>query len=734
MATVYLVQDLRHARPVVLKLMNPELATTVAPKRFLREIQLAASLDHPHILPVYDSGEGAGRLWYVMPYVESGSLRERLRREGRLPVRDAVRIVRQIAEALEYAHARDVIHRDIKPENILLAQGHARLADFGVARAAQTTGEELTRMGFVVGTPRYMSPEQAGGEAIDFRSDLYSLACVLYEMLAGDAPYTGPTAQAIIARSTLGPVPAVSAARPEVSEELEAVISGNLSSEVSDRSPSASALVAALEENLTALLTPTSHPVRASSTADALQRGRDAYRRRAWGEAYAQLTAADRASPLDPEDLQRLAITCLLLGRDAESTDCLARAQQGFLSREDPERAARCAFWLGYYLQERGEAAQASGWIARARRLLGSVDHECAEQGLVQLLDAVRALGQGDHDAALAILDQVAGIAERSGDPDLLALTRHAQGRTLIRAGKAAEGVALLDEAMVAVTTDEVTPLVVGGVYCSVVSGCQEIFDWRRAQEWTDAISAWCAPQPDLVLFRGQCLLRRSEVLQLRGDWAGAVEEARRALARFLDPPGQPRIGAAYLQMAELHRLRGELAEAEESYRLASQHGARVQPGLSLLRMAQGDPGAALASLRSALDESPERRFRPALLAALVEAAIASGDVSAARNAAAELATIAGEIDAPYLHALSARASGAVHLAEGDARGALRVLRESATMWQELEAPYEAARTRTLIGRACLELGDASEAQMNLDAATSVFYRLGATTDLLAVT
>jgi tetratricopeptide (TPR) repeat protein len=734
MATVYLVHDLRHNRPVALKLMNPELAASVAPRRFLREIQLAARLDHPHILPVYDSGEDAGRLWYVMPYVEGGSLRERIRREGRLPVRDAVRYARQIAEALEYAHSRDVIHRDIKPENILLAGGHARLADFGVARVAQVTGEELTWIGFVVGTPKYMSPEQAGGEAIDFRSDLYSLACVLYETLAGEAPYVGPTAQAIITRSMLGPVPAVRAARPEVPENLETVISRNLSSERSDRSPSAAALVADLEENLTALAAPTSHPVHPASSAGVLQRGRDAYRRRAWSEAHAQFTAADRASPLDAEDLERLAITCFLLGRDTESTDYLARAQQGFLGKNDPERAARSAFWLGYYLLERGEAARASGWIARARRLLEAVGHECAEQGLVRLLDAVRALGQGDNETALAILNEIAGIADRSGDPDLLALTRHAQGRTLIRAGKVEEGVALLDEAMVSVTNDEVTPLVVGGVYCSVVSGCQEIFDWRRAQEWTAAISAWCAPQPDLVLFRGQCLLRRSEVLQLRGDWAGAVEEARRALGRFLDPPGQPRIGAAYLQMAELHRLRGELAEAEENYRLANQHGSRTQPGLALLRLAQGDASAALASLRRALDESPERRFRPTLLAATVEAAIAAEDVPAARTAAGELATIAGEIDAPYLHALSARATAAVRLAEGDARGALRLLRESERIWQDLGAPYEAARTRTLIGRACLDLGDASEAQMNLDAATSVFQRLGATTDLLALT
>ena len=186
---------------------TPTSLPASGPKRFLREIHLAARLDHPHILPVYDSGEAAGQLWYVMPYVEGESLRERLRREVRLPIRDAVRITREMASALEYAHARDVVHRDIKPENIMLAQGHARLTDFGIAKPVEIGDEALTRVGFVVGTPKYMSPEQASGEAVDPRSDLYSLACVLYEMLAGETPYTGPSAQAIIIRSALGPVP-----------------------------------------------------------------------------------------------------------------------------------------------------------------------------------------------------------------------------------------------------------------------------------------------------------------------------------------------------------------------------------------------------------------------------------------------------------------------------------------------------------------------------------------------
>jgi tetratricopeptide (TPR) repeat protein/tRNA A-37 threonylcarbamoyl transferase component Bud32 len=723
MATVYLVKDLRHTRPVALKLMHPELAAGLGTRRFLREIQLAAPLDHPHILPVYDSGEAAGQLWYVMPCVQGESLRERLRREVRLPVRDAVRIAHQIAEALEYAHARDVIHRDIKPENILLAQGYARLTDFGIAKALERSEERLTRVGFAVGTVSYMSPEQASGEAVDPRSDLYSLACVLYEMLAGETPYTGPSAHAIITRSVLGPVPLVRAARPEVPAALEALITRTLAPEPADRYDSAATFAEALEESLSAAAAP--------PPAGALERGRDAYRRRAWREAYTQLSACDRANGLDPEDLERLAITCSLLGLDVESADFLACAHHEFLGRDAPERAARAAFWLAFELMERGETARASGWIGRARRLLGDGERECVEQGYLLLPDAFGAMAAGDYQTALSVIARVAAIGERFEDPDLVALTRHLQGRALIRAGRAAEGVALLDEAMVAVTTDEVSPYVVGGVYCSVISGCQEIFDWRRAREWTEVLARWCAPQPDLVVFRGHCLLRRSEVLQLRGDWTGALEEVRRALARFLDPPGQIGTGAAYYQLAELHRLRGDLKEAEEAYRQASLHSRRTQPGLALLRMAQGDVGAALASTRRALDESPERRFRPTLLAASVEVALAAGDLDAARAAAEELAAIAADIGAPYLRALSAHARGAVELAAGDARAALGALREAETIWQELEAPYEAARTRVLIGRAGQAMGDAYEAELDLDAAGSVFERLGAATDLV---
>ena len=255
MATVYLARDLKHDRHVALKILHPELAVTLGAERFQREIQVAARLQHPHIVTVLDSGEAAGRLWFSMPFVEGETLRERLRREGPLPVKEALRLAREVADGLEYAHLHGVIHRDIKPENILLSAGHALIADFGIARALSEApahpggaGEGLlTRTGLVVGTPAYMSPEQASGErALGPGADLYSLAVVLYEMLAGTSPFTGPTAQAVMAKHFSGEVPSLRDARPAVPEAIEAAVRKALAPGPGDRFATAAEFAEAL--------------------------------------------------------------------------------------------------------------------------------------------------------------------------------------------------------------------------------------------------------------------------------------------------------------------------------------------------------------------------------------------------------------------------------------------------------------------------------------------------------
>src|SRR5438477_519884 len=237
MATVYLARDLKHGRAVAIKVLRPEIAAALGPERFLREIEVAARLTHPHILPLHDSGEAAGFLYYVMPYIESESLRDRLEREGQLPLEEALRITREVASALAYAHNHDVVHRDIKPENILLSGGEAVVADFGIARAiTQAGGRGLTETGIPVGTPAYMSPEQAsGGGPIDGRSDVYSLACVLYEMLAGEPPYTGPSAQVVIAKRFTDPVPSVRRLRETIPPAVDAAIMRALAKAPADR-------------------------------------------------------------------------------------------------------------------------------------------------------------------------------------------------------------------------------------------------------------------------------------------------------------------------------------------------------------------------------------------------------------------------------------------------------------------------------------------------------------------
>jgi DNA-binding CsgD family transcriptional regulator len=462
----------------------------------------------------------------------------------------------------------------------------------------------------------------------------------------------------------------------------------------------------------------------------AVERGREFFQQRMWGDAYRTLSAADREAPLDPEDLERLGIAAQLIGNDAESEELLARVHQEFLARGDAPHAARAAVWMAMRLLLQGKTAPSAGWVARARRVLEGHPNECVERGYVLLPDALKAAFQRDAETSHSLFTEISRTGERFADPELMALGRLGQGRALIRLGQIAPGMALLDEVMVAVTADKMSPVTVGEVYCAVLDACQETFDLGRAQEWTSALERWCAEQPEMTPYRGPCMVRRAELLQLHGDWRDAVNEAARACDRLSRSPAHPAAGAAFYQRAEVHRLRGEFTEAEECYREVSRRGRDPHPGLALLRLAQGRTGSAAAAIRRMLEEAKDLRVRAPALAAGVEILLAVGDTTAAQAAAEELGDIARTIDAPLLRALAAQAMGAVLLTEGELRAALSSLREAVTTWRGLDAPYQAARARLLIGLVHRALGDEDTAALDLDAARHTLVELGALVDL----
>lgn len=480
-----------------------------------------------------------------------------------------------------------------------------------------------------------------------------------------------------------------------------------------------------------------------AESADLRERARSAYRLREWASAYELLTAADRESPLEPDDLELCVAAAYLTGHDDAGDDLSARACRE-CAPGDPARAARHASRLGILLLLRGEAARGSGWLTRARRLLDRLGEECAERGYLLVPAALERLVGGDPASAQAASAEAAAIAERFGDPDLLALGRLGVGQALVAAGRIAPALALLDEVMVAVTCDEVSPIFTGILYCAVIETCQEAFDLRRAQEWTAALTRWCEAQPDLVPYRGQCRVHRSEIMLLHGAWPDALDEARLACDSLA---AHPALGAAFYQLAEVHRVRGEFDRAEEAYRQASRWIPEPQPGLALLRVAQGQVDAAAAMLRRALDgaggfvalrravridPAPPAAVPSRLLAAYVEVMIAAGDLAAAREGVDQLTAIADHVGAPLLRAMALHATGALRVAGHDP-GAAEVLRRAWRAWQDLDAPYEAARIRVLMGLACRQARDPGSADMEFDAALLVFEQLGALPDVKRV-
>jgi DNA-binding CsgD family transcriptional regulator len=449
-------------------------------------------------------------------------------------------------------------------------------------------------------------------------------------------------------------------------------------------------------------------------------------------DAYKSLSQADQEAPLGAEDLELFATSAYMIGRNVDHVSGLERAHHLYMDTGEVLRAVRCAFWVGIDLALRGEMGRATGWFGRAQRLVEREKRDCVERGYLLVPVMLQHEASGDWEAAYATAADAAEIGERFGEADLFALAVHEQGHALVKQGQVEEGFGLLDEAMVAVTAGELSPIVTGLIYCSVIEGCQEVYALHRAQEWTAALTHWCEQQPDMVAFTGRCLVHRAEIMQLRGAWREALEEARRAGERSAQGVSQAAAQAFYRQ-GEVHRLQGEFSAAEEAYRDASRCGCEPQPGLALLRLAQGNDSAAATAIRRVVGETTEPLKCVRLLPAYVEIMLYVGDSEEARSACRELEEISARYESGMLDAMVAHAEGAVDLAEGDAQAALLALRQAWQMWQELEVPYEVARVRVLLGLACRALGDDDTASLELEAARGVFAQLGAAPDLAQV-
>lgn len=450
-----------------------------------------------------------------------------------------------------------------------------------------------------------------------------------------------------------------------------------------------------------------------------------------WRAEYVALTAADRAQALTPDDLERLAVAAFLLGHDDEVADLRTRAFDAYLEAGRAEDAAECAFWLGFHLQNRGEAAQASGWASQVKRLIPD-DPASKLSGRLRSREAAGLMFAGKYAQALPLFEGATEIAAAARDLDGLVLAEMGRGRCLAMLGDDTEACDVLDEVMVHVVAGRVAPQVTGLAYCSMVDLCMRWFDLKRAHEWTQSFNAWAEREIGMLAYRGTCLVHRAEINQVLGDWSRAAEEAQQA-CELLATTRESSVGAAHYRVGELARLRGNFEAAAAAYARAAELGTEVQPGLGLLRLAQHRPEASVAGLDRALSESlPAREYLP-LLVARIEVALALDDLDGAATFVNRLTGSVDASSATFVRALAAYAQGALLLAQGSPSDALTQLRHAWRLWDELEAPYEAARTRVLVARACRDLGDSDACRMELAAARGVFERLGATAALAAL-
>jgi DNA-binding NarL/FixJ family response regulator len=456
-----------------------------------------------------------------------------------------------------------------------------------------------------------------------------------------------------------------------------------------------------------------------------LIQAREAYERREWLAAYDAL--ADAApDDLMPDDFVRLATAAYLLGRRNDCVQALQRAYQLNTESGQVLAAVRCAFWLALVLVTSGETAIGGGWVARAQRLLSTVDGDVVERGYVLIHLMYRHVFAGEFDSAYPLAEQITDYGHRYHDPDLIAMGLSSQGRLLLYRGRVPDGLTLLDESMVGLAAGEVSTILAGDIYCSMIEACQEIGDFDRAARWTTALTTWCAEQPGLVTFTGQCAVHRGQIMRAQGAFDEALTEFDLSVQRYLTAHTPAAAGLAMAERGDVLRIRGDLTGAQAAYEQAITFGHEPQPGLALLWLAQGRTAAAVAAVQRLLSENGDPVHRAQLLPTAVEVLLAAGRHDEAAALAAEITSIAGSFGCPSVQARADYAAALVAVEAGDPAAAMPLLRRARAAWERLSGRYEAARSRMLLGRALRALGDDDSAATELAAAQRSFAELGA--------
>jgi len=739
MGEVYRAHDTRLDRDVALKVLPPDAARNPERRaRFEREAKAVAALQHPNLVTIHSVEESEGTHFLTMELVEGRTLSE-LVPEGGFPPERFLEIAVPLVDAVACAHAKGIAHRDLKPANIMVdPDGRLKVLDFGLAKlwdvssgdpaATLASDAQRTGTGTIVGTPAYMSPEQIAGDAVDARSDVFSLGIVFHELLGGTHPFADAYPAAVMVRIVKeDPAPLTG-----VPDALAGIVARCLRKDPAERFADASELGRALRDLLPAsgaasTMLSSATAVRPDDTAGI----RDALARNAWEEAYLALHALADRRPLSADEMEMLAEAAAWMCRWDEWVETLENAQAAFAESGRSRDAGRIALELVACFVEMKKPAASRGWLKRAERLLRE-QPECAEQGFLLRRHTIDALAACDFDRAAELNRRCAEIAERTGDRDLEIVALHDRGQILVARGDVEEGTTLIDEAMAAAMGGDVSQATLGVLFCRTLIVCRSLADFDRAREWTEEATRWTETHAASA-FRGICRVHSAETMRHHGHWKEAEQAVREACEEFGRTGPASHAGEAFNELGELELRKGDFDEAEEAFRRAHEFGYDPVPGLPLLRLAQGKGAAALQMIGRALGESPDQRLRRAkLLAARILIALAQGENSIAETDAEELATISADFHCPAFRAQAALGRGAVALARGD-EAATHLLREAWSTFHGAGLAYDAARARVLLARAYRASGDEEDARLQLDAARKTFTELGARPDVEAV-